>query len=868
MRILLGLIALIVPRAERPRWREEWLAEVQHGGWRMLTGALPDAWTMRKVLPAEAGRHPKPFHALDQDIRYALRSFSADRSFTLAVVGSLAIGIAATTAAFAVVNAALFRPYPGVQAQEQLVRITLGPRNTTVWDLASWDDIEAIRNGVPAVENLTVAHGTAFAAAPGGETPRTVGGLIVSANYFDVLGVKPTIGRFFMRDDDTEGRPAVVVSYAYWQQHLGGDASVLERNVFVNGRALPVIGVAPEGFGWVFTRADADLWIPFSQSDLVFRDDFDRPADARSAGPFDNTIIGRLRPAATIEQASAQAAGLTPAIAARRPRNSRDLTVRVQPLRVADPAQYAPFAAALLAVPLIVLAIACVNAANLLLARASRRSLDWLVRLALGASRWRLIRLLLVESGLLALAGAALGLLICSWIVSLVQSWIGYTSITIDINVVLFVVGVALATALVFGLGPALTVTRAAVNRAAEAGRFMRGPFGSRTRAALVTLQAALCLGLLATGAQFTNTLRTLTDEGLPEPKQFLRASLDLDKLRYDRAQSEAFYAQLLQRATEIPAVKAAGLANTDVLSGSVGSSSIRVWVPGWGPDPRRGVVTMYAAGRYFEAMGIPILQGRGFTADEQRGTPRVAIVNQPFADEIFGGAALGHALRIGVQDAKETTTHDVMIVGVVPSPARRRTDSLPMVYYPVPLQPEPRLDLLVRVDGDPSGVGAAIRTIATGIDSRVPVERIVTGEELRRLRNSIEYNLAQTLSALGLLALVLAASGLYGVVSYMVTQRQKEIGIRMALGAGGASVLRLVLRQSLVPVMAGCVLGAIGAVTVAALIRSRLYGVSPMDPVAFGGATLLLLAVMMVASLAPARRASRVDPVEVLRQE
>ena len=396
----------------------------------------------------------------------------------------------------------------------------------------------------------------------------------------------------------------------------------------------------------------------------------------------------------------------------------------------------------------------------------------------------------------------------------------------------------------------------------------MRGPFGSRTRAALVVLQAALCLGLLATGAQFTNTLRTITDEGLPEPSQFLRASIDLDRLRYRPAEAEAFFAQLLERVDALPAVRAAGLANRDVLRGLLGSSPVRVWIHGRETDPRWLVVTTYAAGRYFETMGLGVVQGRGFTADEQHGAARAVVVNRPFADEVFGGEALGRVLQIGVQHGKDVTAHDVMIVGVVPAPSARRTDSLPMVYYPTPLQPEPALDLLVRFDGEPTAVAAAIRTVVSALDSRVPVDRIATGAELRRSRNVTEYTLAQTVSLLGILALALAAAGLYGVVSYMVTQRQKEIGIRMALGAASASVLRLVLRQSVVPVLAGCALGAAGAVIVANLIRSRLYGVSPLDPIAFTGATLLLLVVMVVAALAPARRASRVDPVEVLRRE
>jgi predicted permease len=869
MRILISILALLVPRTERPRWREEWRAELQHGNRRMILGALPDAWAMRtvgRVPPEGESYRSRPFHALDQDVRYALRTFATGKSFTLAVIGSLAIGIAATTTAFAVVNARFFRPYVAVAAQEELVRVTIGPPQRVYFG-TSWNDFELLRNGLTAIDSLSGAYETMFAVASGGgEEPRTIPGLVVTGNYFDVLGVRPSLGRFFQPDENAApwARPAVVVSHRYWQRHLAGDPAVLQRTLSVNGAVLPIIGVTPEGFDGLWTAGE--MWITFALSDLVFRDDGGQPIQARAAEPFFMDLVGRLKPSATIEQGRAQAAALVQPLTEARDRGTKTLVVRVDPLRMDDPVTYGLSSLSYMAVPLIVLLIACVNAANLLLARATRRSQDWLVRLALGASRWRLVRQLLVESLLLAVGGAALGLVLCFWTLGFVDRQ-ARGDVVIDTTVVLFVLAAAFATSLLFGLGPALSVTCAAVSRAPEAGRFMRGPFGSRTRAALVMVQAALCLGLLATGAQFTKTLRTLTDDGLPDPGQYLRVSLDLDQLRYGPPEAEAFYRQLLERVEALPAVRSAALADKDVLSGMVGLSPVRVRVPGAGSDPLRGVVTMYAAGKFFDTIGLPILQGRQFSPVERRGPPQTVIVNQPFADDVFGGNALGRVVRL-TAGSDTAAAVDAMIVGVVAAPPVRRTDILPMVFYPAPLTPQPALDLLVRFDGNSAGVTAAVRTIVSAMDDRIPLQRVATGAEMRRARNEQRYTLAQTVSILGVLALVLAAAGLYGVVSYMVTLRQKEIGIRMALGAAGGSVLRLIVRQSIVPVLAGCALGAVGAVIVGALIRSRLYGVSPMDPVAFGGAALLLLLTMLVASLIPARHASRVDPITVLRQE
>ena len=809
------------------------------------------------------------FHGIAHDVRFVLRGFATGRSFTGAVAGSLAIGIAATTIAFALVNGVLFRPLPEIRAQEELVRITLGPRQR-VWIRTTWEDYQVLRQGLTALDDLSVAHDARFAVAAGPGEPQVTGGLVVSGNYFDVLGVQPALGRFFVPDEDAVpwARPAVVVSHAYWQRHLSGDPAVLSHTLAVNGVDLPIVGIAPEGFVGAQTRADVQLWVTFALSDLVFRDANGSPIPARSASPFSTTLVGRLKPSATIQQAQAQGAGLAPGLASLRDRGLKELFVRVEPLRIVDPVTYAPRALALIGLPLIVLAIACVNAANLLLARATRRRDDWVVRMTLGASRWRLVRQMLVESLLLALGGGALGLLLTVWTRGFVQNQV-LGEVVIDTNVLLFVVAAAVATALAFGLGPALSVTRAAVSRAPQAGR--RGPFGSRTRSVLVALQAALCLALLATGAQFTATVRALSDDGLPEPAQFLSVSLDLDPLRYGPSQAEAFYAQLLHRVQQLPGVRAAALSDRPasyLLGGLVTNWGPQVAVPG-GADIPWKTVTTYATAGLFETVGLPVLQGRTFSAEEHRRPPRTVVVNETFAKSVLGGDALGRVVTITEsREGDMAAVVEAMVVGVVAAPRGRPMFSLPMVYYPAPLTREPALDVFVRFEGGADAIAAAVRTIVSAQDARVPVGQITTGEELRRRRNLGDYTQAQTLSVLGVVAIILAASGLYGVASYMVTLRRKEIGIRIALGAERGSVLRLVIRQSMVPVLAGCGLGAAGAVIVGSLVRSRLYGVSPMDPAAFGGAALLLIVTMIVASLAPARRASRVDPIEVLRAE
>jgi predicted permease len=670
MRLLLWLIASIVPRSDRARWREEWRAELQHGNRRMILGALPDAWTLRRLASGSrltgADRRRHPFHAIDQDVRFALRGFGKGKGFSLALVGSLAIGIGATTAAFALVNATFFRPIAQIHAEEELVRATIGWGARGAYTSTTWDDYEVLRDGISAIADLSISHPARFAVAPqaGGE-PRRLQGQVVSSNYFDVLGVRPALGRFFAPEEDAApwAHPAVVISHRYWERHLAGDQAVLGRALNVNGTDLPVIGVAPRGFE---VGNAPQVWITFALSDLTFRDSAGQPIHARYAAPFHSNFIGRLKAGATIDQARAQAAGLASPLARMRDRGSRQLVVRVDSMRIDEPAVIGLQALALMIIPAVVLAIACVNAANLLLARATTQSADWLTRLALGASRWRLIRQVLVESMLLALAGSLLGLLIASWATAFFERT-SSLEVVIDARVMLFALLAAIATAFTFGLGPALTVSRTAIARAPEAGRFLRGPFGSRTRSALVVLQAALCLGLLATSALFTRAIQEMWDDGLPEPSQFLATSFDLDQLRYTPPQAEAFYADLLRRVEELPAIHAAALTDRSIpgmLAGGVTSSGTNVSIPG--QTEMKGAVSTYASAEFFDAMGLEITQGRTFSSDEHRGLPTVVVVNEDFVKRAFGENPLGRTVTLVTGEDDKRIAVDAMVIGVI----------------------------------------------------------------------------------------------------------------------------------------------------------------------------------------------------------
>jgi putative ABC transport system permease protein len=878
MRAWLWVVARVVPPPLRNRWTEEWRAEMDHAAARglgahaklsMAAGAIPDALATRRIASearAQAGRGAGIFHAVDQDVRYAMRGLAKSPGFALGVVLSLAVGIGANAAAFSFIDAVVFRPFPAVRDQHELVRISINAANSerTIARGMTYQDFAALRETTTTLGGLSAHLGVTFAIFGEGQAA-AVPSALVSANYFDVLGVAPASGRFFLeRDDRADADPVVVISDALWERLYRRDPSVVGRALLVNGATAHIIGVAPRRFVGVRKGGQPDLWAPMAMAELALRDRDERPVRIDRAGPLYLDYVGRRRAGVTIEQVAAEVAVFAARFDATRSNSrSRAAVTRVW---MNDPADNIAAVAGFMALPMLVLAIACVNAANLVLARSSRRVRDWTVRLALGATRWRVVRQVLAESTLLSLAAASLGLLLARWALSSIASQVP-VPIPLDHRVAIFTIVVAVLTAVTFSLGPALGVTRRATKRLAPAASGQSGSARSRARFALVALQAALSLGLLATGAQFTKTIQaSATQEHIPDPDRLVVTSLNLDPLRLAREAGDDFYRRLLDRVSAIPGVAAAGFATRGLVFGtSQGDSLAHVWIPGARPEGD-GVRAFHTSAGLLDAIGVPILQGRRFARADHTAL-RTIVVNKPFVTKFLRGQALGQTVRLAATRAADGGT-DVTIVGVVDGMLKRGDLEPPLVYYPAPLAYHPARALYIRLDRTGTFTAAALHAAAREVDARVPIAEISTLADIRGQRDSELKLLTRAAGILGILALVLAAGGLYSVVAYIVSLRRQEVGIRIALGAEARSVVGMIVRQALVPTLIGAIAGAGCAAAAGALIRSRMYGATPVDPLAFGGATVLMLAVMLLASWLPARHAGRVDPVQVLRQE
>ncbi|MEX1128562.1 MAG: ABC transporter permease, partial [Vicinamibacterales bacterium] len=607
---LLWLIARIVPSHARARWIEEWRAELLHGRRTMLLGALPDAFAMRS-LPPQGGSHesfrrgspghppsggrtsrPSPFHALDQDIRYALRGLLAAPGFVLGVVLSLAIGIGATVVAFSFINAAVFRPFPGVDKQHELLRLSVGiqrERFTQFPDYAEFS-LETARQALTTMRSVSGFRSSRFAVMVGDRTWAVPGGL-VSSNYFEVLGVQPSAGRFFAATEDVQAAAVAVISDGAWERFFGRDPAAVGQTISVNGAALQVIGITPAGFHGV--RKDSErpeIWIPLGQAALTLRDARKQPAGLDSARAWFD-YVGRRRADTSLEQVRTEAAVLAAQVGAA---IGKELTATASRVWLNDPAESAPAILGFMVIPLLVLAIACVNAANLMLGRAARQARDWTVRLALGASRWRVVRQVLTEATLLAAGAAALGFVLGRSAVQLAASQVPIP-IPVDARVVFFTIAIALFTAVAFSIGPALGVTSKAGRRMAPAST-RAGAARSRARFALVALQAAMSLGLLTTSVQFTRTVFADNPRAarIPDPQLLVMTTIDLDPLRLTPEAGEEFYQRLTDRVRQVPGVSGAGFSTTGLVRGALGDvAGARLWLPDSPPEGIRGFIPM-----------------------------------------------------------------------------------------------------------------------------------------------------------------------------------------------------------------------------------------------------------------------------------
>jgi predicted permease len=905
---LLWLVARMVPAAFRDRWREEWHAEIDHAAARglgararlsMVAGAVPDALATRRIAShrhRQTGPRAGIFHALDQDLRYALRGLLTSRGFAAGVTLSLAIGIGANVAAFSFVNALLFRPFPGVHAQAELVRLTLGSEAVLRFSTVpvTYDDYTVLRQHFSTLTGVAAERNATFAIyADGRAIP--VSGSLVSSNYFEVLGVTPVAGRLFLGESDgpAGAYPLAVISDALWEDLYARAPSAIGQRLIVNGMPLEIAGVAPPAFmGVRRSEQKRSIWVPMSMAELTLRDRDGRPARIEAAGPLWLDVVGRRRAGASLDQVSAEAGTARARLTALRARPR----ARVAALRVwmNDPAGEGAEIASFMLVPFLVLAIACVNAANLVLARAGRNIRDWTVRLAVGATRWRVVRQVLVEALILATIAAALGLTLAQWGLALFAGSVP-VPMPLDARVAVFTLTVAILAAVTFCLGPALHVTARSATRLANSSSSIGGSARSRMRFALVALQAALSLGLLATGAQFTKTVQGAAKrEHIPNPDRLVIASFNVDPLRFAAETGEDFYARLLARVRRVPGVAAASLASNGIVVGRTARDNYTNVSTADSDPAGTNTLAFHVSPEFFTAIAVPMKHGRGFAASDG-GTVRTVVVNSAFAEKMLGGHALGRSIRLtppppapadGVEagmviirdgvpafparGSAQVTPRplNVTIVGVAGGILKGDGVEPPIVYYPAALVYQPARALYIRLDGTRTFTAAAVHAAIREIDARVPAVDVSTLAEIRMRRDMELRLLTRAVTVLGVLALTLAAGGLYSVVAYLVSLRRQEVGIRLALGADTRSIVSMIVRQALVPTVIGAVLGAAGAAATGALIRSRMYGTSPVDPVAFGAATLLMLAVMLVATWLPARHAGRVDPVQVLRQE
>ena len=904
---LIRTIGVIVPSRLRADWKQEWQAELRYrelllADWDKLNWRTKIDLVRRGLGAFRDALLLQPQRLEDemfQDLRYGVRMLLKSKALTFVAVLSLAVGIGANTAIFSVIDALMLKCLP-VSNPEQLVTFKevmsdgfIRP-NLTYAKAERLLGLTDVFSGITATASVDRSNVT-IDGTGGGVDEGQVRASIVTGNYFDVLGVNPAIGRTFTDEDDRAGgaNPVTVISDGYRERRFGRAADVVGRTITLNSTTFTIVGVTQRGFSGEWVGRLTDMWFPVSMAYQVMPE---FPAGSRGSR-LGYQIIGRLKPGVAIAraQAAAQVANQQLLMDEAGPNPTPERVQEIALTRMeAEPAARgrSPQREAL-AQPLtilmvivgLVLAVACANIANLLLARSASRQREMAIRMALGARRGRIVRQLLTESLMLAAIGSALGLVFASWMESALSSFVrsgpvGFNTaplaISLDLHtdwrIVAFTAGLCLLTGILFGLAPAFRSSKVSLTPALAGRGADSAGAGSRFKVgkALVIMQVALSLLLLIGAGLFVRTLRNLRsqDLGLAREHVLLAWTAPMQGGRMGKA-AEPLFEAAQERISALPGVISASPSVYGFLNGSpfIGTT---VKIPGREPapdDPKTQIDLV--APRYFETLGMRLLMGRDFTDRDNATSPRVVIINQAIAGYFFGDQnPIGK--RIGFQFSG--TPGELEIVGVVNN-AKHITprDQNRMMFY-IPYRQDVghllQMCLAVRTAGDPMSVAALVRQELREIDPKLPVIKIDTiGEQLNDLLVQ-ERLIASLASSLGLLGTVLACLGLYGVVSYTVARRTSEIGIRLALGATPGKVMRMVLKESLWLVLAGIGFGLSAALAVTRPISSRLFGVGSTDPPTIVVVSLLILVVAAAAALVPARKASSVDPMIALRHE
>jgi putative ABC transport system permease protein len=791
-------------------------------------------------------------------MRYAFRTLLRSPGFAAAAVLTLGLGIGANTAIFSAVDAALLRPLPLLHA-ERLVQIwethPMFPHLAVAFpDYLDW------RTQATSFEQMAAWSNQSFQITGVGEAVQ-LDGSIVSDNFLSTVGLKPALGRDF-----TEGETqAVLLGDALWRRKFNSDPAIVGRSIRMNGASFLVVGVLP---GPQILPKDVELLTPFG----TMISDFDRTNRTHHVV----RVVGRLKAGATLEQGWAEIRAISARLEREYPATNKTITTTLVPMaREIEGDSRAPLLV-LLAVVGLVLLIATANVANLLLARAAGRRKEIAIRIALGAGRGRLVRQLLTESLMLAGAGGIVGVLLAvvatPWLRMLAEGRIARASeIVVDARVLLFALGVAVAAGILFGLVPALAATRADQNADLRSGgRGSAGNLHKTLRSGLVAGQVALAMLVLVGAALLTRSLMRLTgvDPGF-RIEHLLTARVALPGSYKTPEEISGFYRQLMARMSAMPGVK--GVAGADALPLSESYGSTRFAVDGEPtPEPGRYPVADAVGGtpNYFDMMGVAVKAGRGFTEHDVRsddGTP--VIVNEALARQFYHGDAVGRYLMLGVMGPKPSR-HP--IVGVVADTLEQKLNKpAAATMYFASYAGYGRFEiLLIHTAGDPISMAGVLRREVAALDREAPVNEIHTMEEIVDKSLAGRKFSVLLISLFGTLALTLAAVGLYGVVSYSVTQRNREMGLRMALGAQQGQVLRMVVGEAMKLTIAGAAVGAVAAGFAGRALASELYGVRSSDPESFAGAAAMLLVVALLGAWIPARRAMRVDPAIALRDE
>src|SRR5215213_9213995 len=804
------------------------------------------------------------------DIKFGVRVLLKSPMMTFVALFALTLGIGANTAIFSVVNAVLLRSFP-YKDPEQIVLVwekKQGARtDQNVINLGNFSDWKE-QNQI--FSDMAVFFDRSFNLTSDGE-PEEVTGQFGTTNLFSVLGTNPVLGRTFVEEDGREGQPRVIViSYGLWQRRFGADKQIVGRQISVNERPTTIIGVMPATFGWHIQRGTqaskpADIWVPFQISNDM------RRRHGRYA-----SAVARLKPGVSTDQGQHEMQTIGARLAQQYPEFNTNWSVNVVPLRTQMTGEIRRPLLILLGAVVFVLLIACANVANLLLARASSRRKEIAVRAGLGASRWRITRQLLTESVILSLIGGTLGVLVAWWgtkaLVALSPpQLIDLNRVSVSLPVLAFTLGLSVLTGIVFGLVPALVAMRFDLHDSLkEGGKSVGGSVGSHhVRNVFVVAQLALALVLLVGAGLLVKSLNRLqaVDTGF-NPNNLLAVRLNLLPAKYETDQKRIdFYKQASERMKAIPGVEAAGAINTPPFTGLYSGTTVEVdgqKLP-LGQELKTGICVTDA--NYFQTMQIPLKQGRLFTDQEATEMRHVVLVNESFVQKNLGGRnPLGRRLTIYMKDENVPTE----IIGVVGDHKHLGLDVAvePVAYWPHPELVYPGMTLMLRTRTDASAVAPAARNVIRALDPQQPIGEVSTMESLLATSVARSRFSASLLTVFSFVALVMAAVGIYGVMSYSVLQRTHEIGVRMALGAQRLDVLKLVVKKGVILGIIGVAAGLAASFALTRLISTLLFEVTATDAVTFAVVSVGLFLVTLIACYVPALRATKVEPLKALRYE